>query len=409
MVLWIAAELWVRFFFHSKMNNLSIYIHIPFCSSKCGYCDFYSSSDASDELKRKIIEKICADIKMFPQKGFSVSSVFIGGGTPNSLPLNLLENIFHTINTSFSFNKVFEWTIEANPELISREFLDLCSGNRVNRLSLGIQSFQKQHLLYLNRQAEKKDVIDALDTVKQFWPGDLSLDVINGLPSQSWGEARRDLETAVTINPDHISLYSLTIEQGTALYEQIKMGKVKSPENDFASLLLNNSKDLLEQHGYVNYEISNYYKKEKNDKRCVHNLGYWNMNPYAGFGPSAVGTLPSANGNTDIQRIHEPRDMFKFLNNEKVIEILSPSDLLKEQIMMSLRLKDGINKNLFSHRFAVIPEQIIPETGKKWKDLLIISDSFYALTWQGRLLLDSFLEDAFFEIDEKSIKLYNYP
>ncbi|MBN2510674.1 MAG: radical SAM family heme chaperone HemW [Spirochaetales bacterium] len=344
------------------MNDVSLYFHIPFCTAKCDYCDFFSISDYSScsPLIKALLAEFSRDFTRFGKP--PVASVFIGGGTPNSVPLQLLVELLDGIAEITGADTDVEWTIEANPEHITREFIHALHDSRVSRLSIGVQSFDHHMLRILNRNASLPQTIDGLDTACNFFSGDISIDLICEIPGQTVESALNDIRQAMVRGIPHISRYSLTIEDGTPFHRKYRDLYTGNDEVYAEGI------SFLAEQGYVRYEVSNFSKK---GYQCRHNLRYWNMDPYLGFGPSSVSTAgPGV--------FSEQMRMAKWIRREQTASLdayiaavakeddslllhkaqeedgwyqIEWKDLLFEHFIMGLRTYTGIQKRVISERF----------------------------------------------------------
>jgi len=377
-------------------SEASLYIHIPFCNSKCSYCDFFSVTDHSlmAQVLDKTIEQTARYIDYFGIK--RIPTVYIGGGTPTSLPLPLLEKLLSFVGTLF-LEKGAECTIEANPETISPELLRLLSGSFINRLSLGIQSFSDITLRTLGRHCNAVTALKALDLVKEFWHGALSLDLISSIPGQSVSDSISDIDTAVSFNPDHISLYSLTLEEGTPLAQHYDPDSDSKAIDDNVWIL---AADHLEISGYRRYEVSNFALPGCQSK---HNTRYWKFLPYIGTGAGGVSTLHDRGS---LFRIANVPDLGKYLENTDLLcgaetEEITGKSYIFEYLMMGFRMTAGIARSDFSKTFGKEINDVIPGTLTNWKSrgLAVETDDTIALNKEGLLLLNQFLLDTLSELE----------
>ena len=261
-----------------------IYIHIPFCNSKCAYCGFYSLP--SLKLKDRFLEALKAEIVARKDylHGEAVNTIYFGGGTPSLLSLEEIGTLLHLINDTYPVAKDLEITLEANPDTLSPEYLEGLRKLGINRLSIGIQSFFDNDLQYLSRRHDASHARQCLDWAKQAGFSNLSIDLIYGLPTSNAEQWNRNLDFFFELGLPHLSAYALTLEPNVILTKQIELGKVP-PVNEEDAL---HDYDILcrraDENGYLHYEISNFCKRGMHSK---HNASYWFGTPYAGFGPSA--------------------------------------------------------------------------------------------------------------------------
>lgn len=317
--------------------------------------------------------------------------MFIGGGTPSSIPEDILSCFLSGIDRIIS-GSVFESTIELNPETVTRGLLDILSANGINRLSIGVQSLDDNILKTLGRNTDSETTLKALEIIKEYWPHSLSFDLINAVPGQTVDGALSDIRNINKFEPDHISMYSLTFEPSTKLYTMIKTGNLKKLEESVDMDMQSKSVELLEFLGYIRYEISNFAKE---GKKSIHNLNYWKMGSYAGVGPSAVSTLMTERGPI---RIENRRSVSDFLNissfSSRVdIEYIKPDSFLLEHLMMGFRLLNGIDKENINTIFKMNIENYLEPIFERWQSKLIIKKKSIHLTEEGLSLLNPFLVD----------------
>ena len=371
-------------------SRVSLYIHVPFCNSKCSYCDFFSVTDHSlmSQTLDKTLEQTTRFIEFFGIK--TIPTVYIGGGTPTSLPSSLLRKLLDYIGT-LPLEKGAECTIEANPETVDSGLLSLLSSSCINRLSLGIQSFSNSTLKTLGRHCNFKTNFEKLELIKGEWQGNLSLDLISSVPGQALSESIKDIDAALLFKPDHISLYALTLEEGTPLSRLYQPGDSRIDENVWIK-----ASDYLEECGYRRYEVSNFALP---GCQSFHNMRYWHLLPYIGTGAGGVSTLDDGNRGffriSNVHDIHSYLESTDFLCGGSTEEIDSRSALF-ERIMMGFRLVDGVEKSGFS--------DAIPKTLENWKSrgLMTETATHIALSKEGLLLLNQFLIDALDELDATS-------
>ena len=382
---------------------LSLYIHIPFCVKKCFYCDFYSIPYDKNKAEY-IINELILEIRFFFRtfSHIKIRTIYIGGGTPSCLSLQYLEKLLKEI-TSLQIHHIKEWTVEANPESVTKEFLLLCKKFYVTRLSIGIQSIENTFLRVLGRHTSFSHIEKVKDLIKQYWNGEVSIDLITGIPGQTYESLEKDILYCVkAFEPEHVSLYSLTIEPGTELDTLIKNKKINLLSQDSRDVLWFKGYGLLESLRFNNYEISNFAKK---GKESIHNIQYWNLDPYVGLGPGAISTLPG--GNKSVIRISHTKDNKAYLKGKKntwgmKCEIIDKKTFIFETCMMGLRLKHGIQKIKFDNRFGISLPQLIPKLWKEWKENGWVNPmtTSYALTKTGRFRLNSLLINLSEYLDE---------
>ena len=275
------------------MAPYSIYLHIPFCRHRCAYCDFNTYAGL-DGLIPAYTRALCQEIAYSAASSgerMSAHTVFFGGGTPSLLPVDALEAILDALERSFALAKDLELTLEANPGTLSLDYLRVLRRLGVNRLSLGMQSASPAELRLLEREHGYPDVIQALTWSRQAGFANVNLDLIFGLPYQSLESWQRNLRLAVDLQPEHLSLYALTLEHGTPMQHWVARGLLSEPDPDLAAEMYEWAGEYLEACGYRQYEISNWARRDALGSllACRHNLQYWRCLPYLGFGAGAHG------------------------------------------------------------------------------------------------------------------------
>ncbi len=385
----------------ANLSNLSIYFHIPFCVKRCRYCDFYSvpgeGKDTFDKTLNALIQSFDKSLTLLKPQSFP--TVFIGGGTPSLIPIDLLDRFLSRVNSRIK--DIVEFTIEANPESLSREFLKVISSHGVNRISMGVQSYDNILLSWLGRPAGRDALERADNLLAKHWNGRLSRDLLAGLPGTS-GNRRiiNDIKQALRDNPGHLSLYELTVEDGTDLAGNMEDLKSLPDESVFVREW-HSAVDYLEKQGYQRYEISNFARK---GEESLHNLNYWRMQPYLGVGPGAASTFSIPSDNRVIRR-QEPRDLSTWLSNPENSfseEILTSGELALEHFMMGLRTSEGISIRRFKTIFGISPVEAAEKAIKRWTVSGMLSYDSKSLrpTAKGMELLDSVLADIAAEAAE---------
>jgi len=377
------------------VNQASLYIHIPFCASLCDYCDFYSviykENDYIDLFLQALVNDIKYQIEFFKIK--EIPTVYIGGGTPSVLG-SKLKILLDVLNDLPDFSPV-EFSVEANPESITEEFLLLCRESNVNRISLGVQTFNELSRHAVSRTGNIVNIKKNITLASHYFSDSLSVDLITGLPYQDVKSVLEDIKIILDFNPAHVSLYSLIPEINTPLNKKITSKKIILPDEDTADTLWLSGRDALLKAGLLHYEVSNFAFK---DKFCVHNIGYWQMKNWIGAGPSASGTLESLpNTCTNdksycAKRFTYSSDVDVYINNPSIhvadYEELDKCKYLRECLLMGFRFINGPDTISFKKCFGVTLEECIPDTLEYWKN-------------KDRMLyLNRFLTDAFLELDK---------
>lgn len=375
-------------------SEASLYIHIPFCNSKCSYCDFFSVTDHSlmSQVLDRTMEQTARYIEYFGIK--SIPTVYIGGGTPTSMPLPLLDKLLSFVG-KLPLENGAECTIEANPETVTPDLIALLSDSCINRLSLGVQSFLNSTLKTLGRHCNFKTNFSKLEIIKSKWKGQLSLDLISSVPGQTVSESIGDINTAVSFKPDHISLYALTLEEGTPLARLYSDNPDAIDDNVWII-----AADHLEVSGYHRYEVSNFALPGHQSK---HNTRYWKLLPYIGTGAGGVSTLHDRDS---LFRIANVPNLERYLAGSGLLcgaetEEVAGKSYIFEYLMMGFRMTAGIARQDFRTTFGREITDVIPETLSNWKDKGLVSETENSvfLTKQGLLLLNQFLLDALSELE----------
>ena len=375
------------------MKSSGLYIHIPFCTQKCRYCDFYSITQKADfrpyHPNRQFIEQLLQDIRFFKER-YAIEAwktVYIGGGTPSLLHPDDIR-ILATGISEGQKPPVQEFTIEANPEDITSEWLAACSEGGINRLSIGVQTFDNNVLAVNERRGSKEKTITVLEMIKHRWHGELSCDLIAGLTGQTAQSLADDVRRLIDYRIEHISLYE-----------------------DFISELLRQNIALLAENGYVRYEVSNFSYRDKH--RSLHNQMYWNMEPYVGIGPAACGTLIHEDADVGFiaaERFEGIKDIDGWISaadrtSVYPCEHIDRKTFLEEVLLMGFRLSEGINRAVFTRRFGADITTYIGNILRRWEKngQCRIEPNRVYLTEDGILFLNRFLVDAFSELDTKAL------
>ena len=384
----------------------SLYIHIPYCLSKCEYCDFFSvkCSQIDDFYVRSLCNEIEAKAKFFNVTQWN--SIYIGGGTPSLLNKNQLKQIFNSIYKFVPQSKNSEITIEVNPDDVTEALIQTFEECGINRISCGIQSLNQKSLAFTKRRASLEQNLNALALIQKKWSGIFSVDLICGLPYETEKSFLDALEQIVLFNPHHISMYSLVVEEETPLGQKILNEKIPY-DYDFADNLWLNAREFLQNNGFLQYEVSNFCKK---GFECSHNLVYWNHQDYIGCGSGAVGTIYDSDGSgkrfSNLWNIDEYKkywlEHFQYDLNKKdieEIELIDKETSEFEFFMMGLRKLIGINscdyKKIFSKEIpATVKNQFVKWQKKGFAKITNQGENeIFSLTQEGILFLNKFIEE----------------
>lgn len=397
------------------ISNSSLYIHIPFCLKKCDYCDFYSvPCDAL--IPDSYIDAVIAESKYYRNKYMIAgwNTLYVGGGTPSLLKpeqlIRLIEGCTAT-NPSSCQNDGIEITVEMNPDDITDDLIQACASCGVTRLSVGVQAFDDDALSSVHRRCSKKTTVAGLDLLASKWKGRLSCDLIAGLPAHSEKSFCKGIDTLLSYPVEHVSLYTLTIEDETPLGKKINAGTVSwNPDN--ADSLWLTGRDMLESRGFMQYEVSNFAKPGCESR---HNTVYWSLENYIGCGSGATGSwygkpLEDGGCSTGI-RWNNTKDISSYISfwtNKKIteemiprtVEVLDSETQEFEYLMMGFRMRRGISAKMFERRFNKSLETRIGAEFEAWekKGMAEVrnqsSDTVYALNREGLLFLNDFLEQV---------------
>ena len=395
----------------SEQKELSLYIHIPYCRVKCSYCNFYSLPVGNQSENTQSIEKTCDRIFCEIDKANSkykkcFKTVFIGGGNPGILSKSLLEKLLLKISENGVPSEV---TVECNPENINNDLISLFQRGLATRLSTGIQSLSENLLHIIGRNctdvATIRHALKNQKLISRNW--ELNVDLIVGIPNQSFIDVKNDIDKIIEfVNPEHFSIYDLTYEPETPLYNKYinHLETLQESSEEILPVIWKYMKDI----GYHQYEISNFARKTdngNNDNFCKHNLQYWEMKPYLGIGPGSASTLFHENR---VLRIECKPNVLQYqscttsqFNNVYIVEPLDYTDYMKEKLIMGLRLFSGINLVQFERIFGIVLTEIIPQTinSTLQKKIMVIQDNWLKFSQNGILIMNTVLVDMFIEIE----------
>lgn len=378
---------------------LSLYIHVPWCVRKCPYCDFNSHKADSSLPEREyitaLLDDLDVDLAWLNEQGVAarpIHSIFIGGGTPSLLSVDAYQDLFSGLKKRLRFSDDIEITMEANPGTFEAEKFKGYRALGINRLSIGIQSFQDHQLKHLGRIHSGQEAINAVNMAKTAGFDNFNLDFMHGLPDQTLEDALADLQQGIDLNPTHLSWYQLTIEPNTEFFKRPPV----LPQDETLWAIQEAGQQLLTDNGYDQYEISAYAKQGKQAK---HNLNYWQFGDYLGIGAGAHGKITIPHDDITQSKIYRtaksrlPKDYLnlakRFLVLQDNIEI---EDRDLEFLMNGLRLFHGVDKTLFSERTGLVYSDIEDKVDALIKQGLLESGDKLKTTTQGQLFLNALLE-----------------
>ena len=374
-----------------------VYVHIPFCASRCSYCDFFSTLRL-DEMGHDYVEALIAEARLRKAElnGKPVKTLYMGGGTPSQLPLPLLARLIDGLKATLDLNAVQEFTLEANPDDVTPEWCAAVRALGVNRVSMGVQSFQDAVLRLVGRRHTARQAIDAVASLRHAGIDNISIDLIYGLPGQTletWAESVRQ---AVDLRPQHISAYGLTYEPGTRLWQQRECGEVVEASEDQYLDMYRILVGLLQVAGYEHYEISNFALP---GYRSRHNSSYWNETPYLGLGAAAHsydGTMRRSN----------PADLCGYIRRITSgqpacqVEDLAWWERYDERVMLGLRTADGVDAHRLRSDFGDKAWAHFVSEARRHIDagnMICTDDGRYILTSEGIVLSDSVMRDLMWD------------
>ena len=373
-----------------------IYIHIPFCRQACHYCNFHFSTNQSQKaiLLKSLVKEI--ELTQLPGDNEIINTIYFGGGTPSLLSDVELESILDSVHQKFRVDPSAEITLEANPDDVTPAILQSWLSNGINRLSLGIQSFNEAELRWMNRAHNAAQSLQSIDDILSAGFTNFSVDLIYGSPLLTNDEFEKNIHIIFEKNIPHISCYALTVEEKTALHHLIEKKKYSPVDEARQAAQFELLLQLTEQAGYEQYEISNFAKP---GYRSKHNSSYWQGRRYYGFGPSAhsfngidTRSWNIANNALYIQSLEQ-----NTIPSEE--EILTATQQLNEYIMISLRTMEGIDLNVLADRFGKDKVDAINKAAETFarEELLIYQDGRMLLTKKGKFLADGIAAELFFD------------
>ena len=366
-------------------KELGIYMHIPFCKQKCNYCDFISYTNKCDKIESymKCLEK---EIDCFDFTKYNITTIYIGGGTPSYIDSKYIKQIMNSIYKKLQLEKnelkEVEITIEVNPGTVTKGKLQDYKDVGINRISIGLQCVQDRLLKILGRIHTFEDFINTYNLAKEVGFENINVDLMLGFPDQSIEDIKESLNQIIKLNPNHVSTYSLIVEEGTKIFNQIENNELQLPDEELERNMYWYVKNTLELNGYNHYEISNFSKKGKESK---HNMNCWNQEEYIGFGIAAhsyISNIRFSNTN-NLEEYIKNINIGKFEKNKMIEEEQTLEDKKREFMMLGFRKIEGVNISKFKEKFVDNPIFIYKEK------------------------LNKLVEEGLIEIDLDNIKLTN--
>ena len=369
------------------MKELGIYVHIPFCKQKCYYCDFISYANKEEKTKEyvKCIQKeIEIESKKYSKDEYEITTIYLGGGTPSYISALYIENIINVIKLNYNVKDNAEITIEINPGTVNEEKILIYEKIGINRVSIGLQTTNDKLLKQIGRIHTYEEFLNCYKLVSKSKIDNINVDLMLALPNQTIEDLEESLQKVIKLKPNHISLYSLILEEGTKLEKMVSENIVKLPEEDMEREMYWKTKRILEKNGYNHYEISNFAKEGYKSK---HNMNCWSQKEYLGFGVAAhsyVNRKRYCNIN-NIEEYVSNIKKGKIENNRTVCEIQNKIDEQKEFMMLGLRKIDGIDIQEFKNKFVENPIYVFHKELEKLvnEDLVEIDLDKIKLTNKG--------------------------
>lgn len=368
-----------------------VYLHIPFCKTRCSYCDFFSGTNFNSRSELiAAMQKEIAERKDYLHLA-PVSTIYFGGGTPSILPVSDIKSLLDAVNSTYQVDKDAEITLEANPDDLSAGYLNELRSIHINRLSMGIQSFDNEQLKAIRRRHTAEAAIQAVKDAQSAGFDNISIDLIYGLPGQTLQSWNEQLDKAFSLNIQHLSAYGLTYEKNTLLWQQRQKGTVQAVDDETMIAMYDRLVKRAAENGFEQYEISNF---SRSGYRSRHNSAYWKQESYLGVGPAAH----SYDGNSRQWNAASITRYCENINSDKQYyeqEILSEQDKYNDFIMVSLRTTEGINLDNLNRQFGKIRAEYCRINAQKYIETgkMCIKDHFLRLNQEGILISDRIIVD----------------
>lgn len=336
------------------MKKLGLYIHIPFCVKKCHYCDFLSAP-ATSKVQKSYMEVLRKEIKekVTEYRQWEVDTVFIGGGTPTSVPFEEIVQVMELLKEQYRLSEDCEVTIECNPGTATKEALKAYRSAGINRLSIGLQSADDGLLETLGRIHTYEQFLDTFSWAREVGFTNINVDLMSGLPNQTLEQYEDSLQKIVALGAEHISAYSLIVEEGTPFYKMYEKDALPLPDEDTERKMYHRTNELLKEAGFYRYEISNYCKP---GYECRHNVRYWKRQDYVGFGLGAASCFEDVRyKNTEWLDEYVLENKYMEKND---VQALSKEECMEEFMFLGLRMSEGVSKKVFFDKFGVSFESV---------------------------------------------------
>ena len=369
------------------MQTSGIYAHIPFCKAKCIYCDFYSVA-GQDEKIDNFVKALISEIEQYSvdTSKWIFDTIFIGGGTPSLLNANQMERIITAFNNKYELSNILEFTVEVNPGEASKEKLNDFFSLGINRLSMGVQSFKPELLQFLTRIHSTDDIFRTFQSARDAGFENINCDLIYNIPGQPVKDWKFDLNSVVKLNPEHISAYSLTVEQNTKLFDLVQNKTIIMPIDELHQQYNDITYTTLRNNNYLQYEISNYSKLEK---ECLHNLHYWENDKYLGFGPSAH----SYDGKKRWNNFSDLNKYIFLIENDKTpvesFDNITEIKKINEIIGFGLRMVNGFDLSKIPTDLRKSFDKTLHHTQIKYHQMIIKENNRIKLTQKGMNFADA--------------------
>jgi oxygen-independent coproporphyrinogen-3 oxidase len=367
-----------------------IYIHIPYCKTRCTYCDFYTITNESQI--DAFVDALCKEgVMRKDELPETVHTIYFGGGTPSRLHQHHFEQIFHTLYNQYDIDAEVEITVEANPDDLTDEYIGMLAALPVNRLSIGIQSFDDEELRFLRRRHSAQQAFDVVTKCQEKGFNNISIDLMYGLPNQTLERWDKNLDQAIALHVQHISAYHLIYEEKTKMYSLLKAGKIKQVDEAISTAMFSMLIDRLTSDGFIHYEISAFGKEGCFSR---HNTSYWQNKKYVGLGPAAH-SYDGENRSFNIASLNRYIKGIESTSPERSHEQLSQNEKYNEFILTGLRTMWGINLTELRNKFGELYYEFCIQIAQKYLDqkLLLKDEDTLKLTREGIFISDGIMTD----------------